>query len=197
MALKKFSFRCLLTFGALWSMTAFFQSPILADESPEPSASPTPSATACNDANAQRMFNETTAFYRRVSSDRAKEAKAKNKKSGKSMLSAAAKYYDKEVDVLWSRLPDCSTGDKRGDLSHHAFKQYMSAMLVEAYESAFLKRDAGKLHDARFYVNCYFAVENGLRGEAKADGWTSWLAFEAQSLPNIRALDTRLFKAGY
>jgi hypothetical protein len=199
MALKRLSFRCLLALGALSSALIFFPAPLLADDEASPSASAVPSVTACNDENVRRMFNETTAFYRRVSGERAKRAKSANKKptKTKSRVSPEALYYDKEVDHLWSRLPDCSTPDKRGDLSHHAFKQYMNAMLVEAYESAFLKMDAENLHDARFYVNCYLAVENGLHGEAKADGWTSWLAFESQSLPSIQALDKQLYKAGF
>ena len=128
---------------------------------------------------------------------KAAQANSENKKRKKPGPSAAfitAKRFEKEVDVLWSRQPNCSNPDKRGDLTHEKFEQYMDVVIREAYESAFLKMDARKPHDAKFYVMCYYSLQQAIHDEARAEGWTSWLAFESESLPRVNALRTRLCK---
>jgi hypothetical protein len=212
MALRTLLFRCLLAFGALWSMSVLFSPALLAQDEDLSSPSPAPDITACSDENVTRMFNETNDFYKRVSMAKAaqeksaqakavqpKSAQAKSenkklKKPGPNGATIAAKRFEKEVDILWSRLPDCSNPDKRGDLAHEKFEQFMDVVIREAYESAFLKMDAKKPRDAKFYLTCYYRLQQSGHDEAHAEGWTSWLAFESESLPRVNALRARLCK---
>jgi hypothetical protein len=164
------------------ALSLLFMHPVSADETP-PSvlSSPVAGVTDCTDDSVQRMFDEAILFYRRLGNGRVLRI-------GKD---------DKEIDRLWKRAPDCSTPEKREDLAHHGFKQYMIALLIEAYEGAILKMRAGQPKAALFYMKCYFSLQNGTHKEAQAEGWTSWLHFESQSLPVMQAMEERLFKAGY
>jgi hypothetical protein len=163
------------------SMVFMHQDAILGDEMPPSVRSlPVAGVTACTDDTVQRMFDEAMLFYRRLG-------------NGK----VSRRGDDKEIDRLWKRAPDCSTPEDREDLAHHGFKQYMSALLIEAYEGAILKMRVGQPKDAMFYVKCYFSLQNGTHKEAQAEGWTSWLHFESQSLPVMQGMKKNLLKAGY
>lgn len=185
--------RRFLAFAALLGLSAFSSPPLLADPA-APDASSTPNITMCNDDNAQRMIGEATDFYRRVHAAKAAWVRSKKKKPGETAGSAVAKRYDKTIDILWNRVPDCSSRDKRGDLSHEAFQRYMVAVLREAYTSAVMKMDEGNRHDAKFYITCYLTLQREGHEEAENEGWDSWIALEAESLPRIREMHKRICK---
>lgn len=148
-----------------------------------PLGSPSPSADAraCTDENVQRAFNAATALYKRLG-------------NGKT---PPPPVYAAWVDHLWKSAPDCAAQENRDQLSHHGFKQYMGAATMLAYEGAVLKTRARRFKDARFYIKCYRALQQGAHNEAKTEGWTFWQAFEAQSLPVIEKLDHQLRRAGW
>jgi hypothetical protein len=146
-----------------------------------PAPSPSPDLTACTDENVQRALRAASALYRGLG-------------NGKTVPPRA---YGPWVDRLWKTAPDCASPENRGLLTHHGFKQYMSAMTMEAYVGAVLKARAGRFQDARFYVRCYFALEQSGRNEAKSEKWTAWLAFISRTLPVVYDLDRRLHKAGF
>lgn len=188
MALKNSAFRCLLAFIVLWSMSVFFSTTVLADDSAKPIPSPSTDRTLCNDQDVQHMANGVKALDGIVTI-----YNAKLKKSGQNAASYAARYR-KTVDILWSRIPDCSEHSKLGDLTDEAFVQYMTAILQEAYDSAVLKLGAGRYHEARFYVDTWYRMHRDIHDEATGEEWTSWRDLDAVLLPRVHALHLRVCK---